>query len=77
MVTSLRNITYTNMRCLTVSNAIRKSFGKAEKYKVDEILICRLYQKTSYVKFNVKYKFKIVSISKNIVVLENVKSKQQ
>ena len=43
---SQKNIAYTNMRCLTVSNAIRKSLGKTDKYEVDEILICRLYKKT-------------------------------
>ena len=37
---SQKNIAYTNMRCLTVSNAIRKSLGKTSKYEVDEILIC-------------------------------------
>ena len=37
---------YTNMRCLTVSNAIRKSSGKTNKYEVHEILICRLCKKT-------------------------------
>ena len=74
---SQKNIAYTNMRCLTVSNAIRKSLGKTDKYEVDEILICRLYKKTNNVKFNVNYRFKIVSISKNIIKLENVKSKQQ
>ena len=77
MVTSHKNIAYRNMRCLTVSNAIRKSLGKTDKYEVDEILICRLYKKTSNVKFNVNYRFRIVSISKNTIKLENVKSKQQ
>ena len=72
-----KNIAYTNMRCLTVSNAIRKSLGKTDKYEVGEILICRLYKKTNNVKFNVNYRFRIVSISKNIIKLENVKSKQQ
>ena len=55
----------------------RKSLGKTDKYEVGEILICRLYKKTNNVKFNVNYRFKIVSISKNIIKLENVKSKQQ
>ena len=76
MTESQKNIAYTNMRCLAVSNAIRKSLGKTDKYEVDEILICRLYKKTSNVKFNVNYRFRIVSISKNIIKLENVKSKQ-
>ena len=77
MTASQKNIAYTNMRCLTVSNANRKSFGKPDQYEVGEILICRLYKKTNNVKSNVNYRFKIVSISKNIVKLENVKSKQQ
>ena len=78
MTESQKNIAYTNMRCLTVSNAIRKSLGKTDKYEyVGEILICRLYKKTNNVKFNVNYRFRIVSISKNIIKLENVKSKQQ
>ena len=77
MTASQKNIAYTNMRCLTVSNAIRKSLGKTDKYEMGEILICRLYKKTNNVKFNVNYRFKIVSISKNIIKLENVKSKQQ
>ena len=77
MTVSEKNMAYTNMRCLTVSNAIRKSLGKTDKYEVDEILICRLYKKTNNVKFNVNYRFRIVSISKNIIKLENVKSKQQ
>ena len=78
MTKSQKNIAYTNMSCLTVSNAIRKSLGKTDKYEVGEILICRLYKKTNHVKSNVNYRFKIVSISKNIIKLENnVKSKQQ
>ena len=39
--------------------------------------MCRLYKKSNNVKFNVNYRFRIASISKNIVILENVKSKQQ
>ena len=47
MTESQKNIAYTNMRCLTVSNAIRKSLGKTDKYEVNEILICRFYKKTT------------------------------
>ena len=75
MVTSHKNIAYTNMRCLTVSNAVRKSLGKTDE--ADVISICRLYKKTNNVKFNVTYRFRIASISKNIIKLENVQSKQQ
>ena len=44
MTASQKNIAYTNMRCLTVSNAIRKSLGKTDKYEMGEILICRFIQ---------------------------------
>ena len=75
---SLKNIAYTNMRCLNVSNYIRKQQGKTEKYLVGETLICRVYKKlTSNDKFNVNYRFKIVRISGTFVILENVKTKQQ
>ena len=50
---SLKNIAYTSMRCLNVSNSIRKQQGKTEKYLVGETLICRLYKKLpSKDKFN-------------------------
>ena len=61
---SLKNIAYTNMRCLNVSNYIRKQQGKTEKYLVGETFICRVYKKlTSNDKFNVNYRLKIVRIS--------------
>ena len=77
MLTSQKHIAYTNMRRLTVSSAIRKSLGETARYEVDEILICRFYKKTNNFKFNVFYRFRIVSTSKNIAILENVKSQQQ
>ena len=77
MTESRKNIAYMNMTCLTVCNAIRKSLGKTDKYEVDEILICRSYKKTNNVKFNVSYRLRIVSLSRNTFKLENVKSKQQ
>ena len=62
---SERNIAYTNIRCLNVSNYIREQLGKKDKYEVGETLICRIYYKnTKGVKFNVNYRFKIVSIKK-------------
>ena len=71
------NIAYTNMRCLYVSNLIRKNLGKKDKYEAGERLICRVYKKFGSKRFNVNYRFKIVSIKSNTVVLENVKSKEQ
>ena len=71
------NIAYTNMRCLYVSNLIRKNLGKKDKYEAGETLICRVYKKFGSKRFNVNYRFKIVSIKSNTVVLENVKPKEQ
>ena len=42
---SHNNIAYTNMRCLYVSNQIRKNLGKKDKYEVGETLRCRVYKK--------------------------------
>ena len=75
---SERNIAYTNIRCLNVSNYIREQLGKKDKYEVGETLICRIYYKnTKGVKFNVNYRFKIISIKGNEFMLENIKTKQQ
>ena len=74
---SHNNIAYTNMRCLYVSNQIRKHIGKKDKYEVGETLICRVYKKFGSKRFNVNYRFKIVSLNNNAVILENVKSEEQ
>ena len=74
---SFNNIAYTNMRCLYVSNQIRKHIGKKDKYEVGETLISRVYKKFGSKRFNVNYRFRIVSITNNVVILENVKSKEQ
>ena len=41
---ALHNIAYTNMRCLNMSNYIRKHLGKKDKYEVGDTLICRVYK---------------------------------
>ena len=74
---SHNNIAYTNMRCLYVSNQIRKHLGKKDKNEVGDILICRVYKKFGSKRFNVNYRSRIVSISSNTVILVNVKSKEQ
>ena len=74
---SHNNIAYTSMRCLYVSSQIRKNLAKIDRYEVDETLICRVYKKFGNKRFNVNYRFRIVSISSNTVILENVKSKEQ
>ena len=74
---SHNNIAYTNMRCLYVSDQIRKNLGKKNKYEVGETLICRVYKKFACKRFNVNYRFKIISLNNNTVILENIKSKEQ
>ena len=77
LMASEKNIAYTNIRCKYVSNYIRSNLGKTDKYEVGETLICRKYKKVGGTKFNVNYRFKIVNISGNAIVLENIKSKDR
>ena len=58
------NMAYTNMRCVYVSSQIRKHLGKKDKYEVNETVICRLYKKFGSKRFNVSYRFRIVSMFK-------------
>ena len=77
MMASEKNIAYTNIRCKYVSNYIRSNLGKTDKYEVAETLICRKYKKVGNTKFNVNYRFRVVTISGNVVTLENIKSKDR
>ena len=60
---ALHNIAYTNMRCLNVSNYIRKHLGKTDKYGVGDTLICRVYKKLGNQRFNVNYRYRIMSMT--------------
>ena len=66
------NIAYTNKTCREVSSRMRKMKGIDDEYVVGEEVICRKYIKTKGKKFNVNFKFRIVNIIGNDVVLENV-----
>ena len=86
---ALHNIAYTNMRCLNVSNYIRKHLGKKDKYEVGDTLICRVYKNLGNQRFNVNYRYRIISMTLptltanevcpkgKAVTLENVKSKEK
>ena len=73
LMESEHNITYTNKRCLYVSNTIRKNLGKKNKYEVGEHMICRKYKKEGATTFDVNFKYRIRSIGAEGVVLQNIK----
>ena len=73
---SVHNIAYTNKRCLYVSNTIRKNLGKKDRYEVGEYMICMKYKKEGGGNtFHVKFKYQILSIGADGVVLQNIKTK--
>ena len=86
---AVHNIAYTNMRCLNVSNSIRKHLGKTDKYEVGDTLICRVYKNLGNQRFNVNYGYRIISMilpmvtaneacpKGKAVILEKVKSKEK
>ena len=53
------NIAYTNIRCKSVSDEVRKKLGKTGLYEVGEEIICRLYLKLGDAKFNANIRYKI------------------
>ena len=54
------NIAYTNIRCKSVSDEVRRKLGKKGLYEVGEEMICRLYLKTDEgAKFNANIRYKI------------------
>ena len=73
---AFHNIAYTNMGCLNVSNYIRKHLGKKDKYEVGDTLICRVYKNLGNQRFNVNYRYRILSMTLPVVLLQNVKSKE-
>ena len=71
-----------------MSNYIRKHLGKKNKYEVGDTLICRVYKNLGNQRFNVNYRYRIISMTLptvtanevcpkgKAVTLENVKSKE-
>ena len=46
------NIAYTNIRCISASDEVRRKLGKKGLYEVREEMICRLYLRHGGAKFN-------------------------
>ena len=72
------NIAYTNIRCKSVSDEVRKKLGKKGLYEVGEEIICRLYLKTDEgAKFNANIRYKILCINSSGIIIENIKDKKK
>ena len=72
------NIAYTNIRCKSVSDEVRKKLGKKGLYEVGEEMICRLYLKTDRdAKFNANIRYKILCINSSGIIIENIKDKKK
>ena len=72
------NIAYTNIRCKSVSDEVRRKLGKKGLYEVGEEMICRLYLKTDEgAKFNANIRYKILCINSWGITIENIKDKKK
>ena len=72
------NIAYTNIRCKSVSDEVRRKLGKKGLYEVGEEIICRLYLKTDDgAKFNANIRYKILCINSWGITIENIKDKKK
>ena len=72
------NIAYTNIRCKSVSDEVRRKLGKKGLYEVGEEMICRLYLKTDEgAKFNANIRYKILCINSRGITIENIKDKKK
>ena len=71
------NIAYTNIRCKTVSDEVRKKLGKKGLYEIGEEIICRLYLRHDDAKFNANIRYKILCISSSGIIIENIKDKKK
>ena len=60
-----------------MSNYIRKHVGKTDKYEVSDALICRVYRKLDNQRFNVNYRYRILSMMLPAVTLEDIESKEK
>ena len=69
------NVAYLNDTCKEVANQIRKKQNRKGEYEVGEVMICREYLKSKTYKFQVNFKYKILNIIENMVVLEDEHSK--
>ena len=70
------NVAYLNDTCKEVANQIRKKQNRKGEYEVGEVMICREYLKSTEYKFQVNFKYKILNIIENMVVLEDEHNKK-
>ena len=71
------NIAYTNIRCKSVSDEVRRKLGKTNLYEINEEMICRLYLKHNGTNFNANIRYKILCINSKGIIIENIKTKQK
>lgn len=71
------NIAYTNRTCKEVSKKIREMKHIKDEFIVGEDVICRKYLKYNGKKFNVNFKFQIVNISGDDIMLQNVSTDEK
>ena len=71
------NIAYTNIRCKSVSDEVRKKLGKINTYEINEEMICRLYLRHDDAKFNANIRYKILCINSSGITIENIKDKKK
>ena len=70
------NVAYLNDTCKEVANQIRKKQNRKGEYEVGEVMICREYLKSTEYKFQVNFKYKILNIIENMVVMEDEHDKK-
>ena len=72
------DIAYTNRMCKWVSNTIRKNLGKAEKYEVGDVMICRNHTRQDGMTFNVNFQLEIKDIKNDtVIIIDNRKHQDQ
>ena len=70
------NVAYLNDTCKEVANQIRKKQNRKGEYEVGEVMICREYLKSTEYKFQVNFRYKILNIIENMVVMEDEHDKK-
>ena len=74
---SNHNIAYLNNTCKEVSKRIREFQNKKNEYEIGEEVICREYIKLDNKKFNVNFRYVFRNINSEVVLLENIATKEQ
>ena len=72
---SENNIAYTNMICQAVTSEVSRRLGKKDKYKVGEMLICRLHRNEEEGKININIRWFIARVAGNMLRIQDIKDK--